>query len=34
MWLFSNNFNRDGGQPYHDVRQIGSGWNIFNRMIA
>ncbi|BCB82850.1 hypothetical protein Psuf_001630 [Phytohabitans suffuscus] len=34
MWLYSNNFNRDNGRPYSDVRQIGSGWNAFNRIIA
>ncbi|MEU1685443.1 CHAP domain-containing protein, partial [Micromonospora sp. NPDC005707] len=33
MWLFSNNFVRDGGVPYGDVRQIGSGWNNYNRLV-
>jgi len=27
MALFTNNFNRDGGRPYSDVRQIGTGWS-------
>ncbi|MEU3894771.1 VCBS repeat-containing protein, partial [Streptomyces sp. NPDC029519] len=34
MWLYSNNFNRDNGDPYGDVRQIGHGWNNYNRIIA
>ncbi|MFG1894680.1 CHAP domain-containing protein, partial [Micromonospora zamorensis] len=34
MWLFSNNFNRDGGVPYNDVRQVGSGWNNYARIVA
>ncbi|MDQ7905788.1 tachylectin-related carbohydrate-binding protein [Phytohabitans sp. ZYX-F-186] len=34
MWLYSNNFVRDGGRPYSDVRQIGQGWNTYNRIIA
>ncbi|MEU1857807.1 FG-GAP-like repeat-containing protein, partial [Micromonospora aurantiaca (nom. illeg.)] len=34
MWLFSNNFARDGGAPYGDVRQIGSGWGNYTRIIA
>ncbi|MDQ7905787.1 FG-GAP-like repeat-containing protein [Phytohabitans sp. ZYX-F-186] len=34
MWLYSNNFARDGGRPYGDVRQIGQGWNAFNRIVA
>jgi hypothetical protein len=34
MWLFSNNFVRDGGTPYTDVRQIGSGWNNYSKIIA
>ncbi|WP_203773157.1 CHAP domain-containing protein, partial [Actinoplanes nipponensis] len=33
MWLYSNNFIRDGGDPYTDVRQIGSGWQNFTRII-
>ncbi|MEV5633041.1 hypothetical protein AB0L23_22345, partial [Micromonospora tulbaghiae] len=33
MWLFSNNFNRDGGRPYADVRQIGSSWGGYNRIV-
>jgi hypothetical protein len=32
MWLFSNNFVRDGGVPYGDVRQVGSNWQIYNRV--
>ncbi len=27
MSLYSNNFIRDDGDPYGDVRQIGHGWN-------
>jgi hypothetical protein len=33
MWLFSNNFERDNGVPYGDVRQIGSGWNSYTKLI-
>jgi hypothetical protein len=33
MWLFSNNFLRDNGVPYGDVRQIGSGWNSYAKVI-
>ncbi|MGW8065238.1 FG-GAP repeat domain-containing protein [Streptomyces ziwulingensis] len=34
MWLYSNNFTRDNGTPYNSSRQIGQGWNNFNRIIA
>ncbi|MFE0800417.1 FG-GAP repeat domain-containing protein, partial [Streptomyces sp. NPDC058834] len=34
MWLYSNNFVRDGGKPYSSGRQIGHSWNIYNRVIA
>ncbi|MFV0131689.1 tachylectin-related carbohydrate-binding protein [Streptomyces sp. HMX87] len=34
MWLYSNNFIRDDGKPYSSSRQIGHGWNNFNRIIA
>jgi hypothetical protein len=34
MWLYSNNFVRDDGAPYGSARQIGHGWNNFNRIIA
>ncbi|QNP74757.1 hypothetical protein IAG44_38455 [Streptomyces roseirectus] len=34
MWLYSNNFVRDDGVPYGSSRQIGHGWNIFDRIIA
>ncbi|WP_345626761.1 FG-GAP-like repeat-containing protein, partial [Streptomyces thinghirensis] len=34
LWLYSNNFVRDDGDPYGDVRQIGHGWNNYNRIIA
>lgn len=34
MWLYSNNFVRDDGDPYGSVRQIGHGWNTFDRIIA
>ncbi|MFB7089296.1 hypothetical protein ACFCZF_28520, partial [Streptomyces sp. NPDC056296] len=34
MSLYSNNFVRDDGDPYGDVRQIGHGWNNYNRIIA
>ncbi|MFE9201937.1 hypothetical protein, partial [Micromonospora sp. NPDC007230] len=33
MWLYSNNFVRDNGKPYGDVRQVGSGWNNFASII-
>jgi hypothetical protein len=33
MWLFSNNFIRDAGRPYNDVRQIGSGWSLYERIL-
>ncbi|SCF38867.1 hypothetical protein GA0070215_1231, partial [Micromonospora marina] len=33
MWLFSNNYTRDGGTPYGDVRQIGSNWGGYNRIV-
>ncbi|MEU4779217.1 tachylectin-related carbohydrate-binding protein, partial [Micromonospora sp. NPDC023633] len=33
MWLFSNNITRDAGAPYGDVRQVGSGWNNYTRII-
>ncbi|MFI7266433.1 hypothetical protein ACIBP4_29515, partial [Micromonospora maritima] len=33
MWLFSNNFARDGGAPYGDVRQVGSGWGNYARIV-
>jgi murein DD-endopeptidase MepM/ murein hydrolase activator NlpD len=34
MWLYSNNYGRDDGRPYSDVRRIGQGWNTFERIIA
>ncbi|MFI5836119.1 FG-GAP-like repeat-containing protein, partial [Micromonospora sp. NPDC051300] len=34
MWLFSNNFNRDGGYAYGDVRQVGSGWSNYARIVS
>jgi hypothetical protein len=34
LWLYSNNIVRDDGRPYSDNRQIGSGWNAFNRLTA
>jgi DNA-directed RNA polymerase subunit N (RpoN/RPB10) len=34
MWLYSNNFIRDNGAPYGSGRQIGHGWNNFDRIIA
>ncbi len=34
MWLFSNNFERDSGVPYGDVRQVGSNWQNYERIIA
>ncbi|MFC5241103.1 FG-GAP repeat domain-containing protein [Streptomyces atrovirens] len=34
MWLYSNNFVRDDGIPYSSNRQIGHGWNTFNRIVA
>ncbi|GAB3842342.1 hypothetical protein GCM10029963_15230 [Micromonospora andamanensis] len=36
LWLYSNNFVRDDGDPYSTSasRQIGSGWNNFNTIIG
>ncbi|GLY97932.1 VCBS repeat-containing protein [Actinoplanes sp. NBRC 103695] len=34
QWLYSNNIVRDDGRPYSAVRQIGSGWDGFDRVIA
>ncbi|NML77580.1 VCBS repeat-containing protein, partial [Streptomyces sp. R302] len=34
MWLYANNYLRDNGVPYGSGRQIGHGWNNFDRIIA
>ena len=34
MWLYSNNFVRDDGRPYSAVRQIGTGWENFDRIVG
>ncbi|GLY97931.1 hypothetical protein [Actinoplanes sp. NBRC 103695] len=34
MWLYSNNIVRDDGRPYSAVRQIGTGWENFDRIVG
>ncbi|GAA3344935.1 hypothetical protein GCM10020358_50100 [Amorphoplanes nipponensis] len=34
LWLYANNIVRDDGVPYNSSRQIGAGWNAFDRVIA
>jgi hypothetical protein len=34
MWLYSNSFVRDDGVPYSAVRQIGSGWGGFDKILG
>jgi hypothetical protein len=34
LWLYPNNIGRDNGRPYSENRQIGSGWNGFDRLSA
>lgn len=33
LWLYANNFVRDNGDAYTGSRQIGSGWNMFTKII-
>ncbi|GAA3344937.1 hypothetical protein GCM10020358_50110 [Amorphoplanes nipponensis] len=34
LWLYANNIVRDDGVPFNSSRQIGAGWNAFDRITA
>jgi len=33
LWLYANNYVRDNGDAYSAARQIGSSWDIFNKIV-
>jgi hypothetical protein len=33
LWLYANNYIRDNGDAYSAARQIGSSWDIFNKIV-
>ncbi|WP_249999015.1 CHAP domain-containing protein [Actinoplanes sp. M2I2] len=34
LWLYANNIERDNGDPYSVGRQIGHGWNGFDKLVG
>ncbi|WP_394619666.1 FG-GAP-like repeat-containing protein [Lentzea sp. JNUCC 0626] len=34
LWLYANNYVRDNGDAYSASRQIGQGWNVFDKIIG